>query len=269
MSEVSGVDLARVALRAAQSDARQRGNRPARKNDEKRPHRARRSGRDPLGLGDAINALVGERGWTAPTAGGGVFAEWEAIVTAVAPDLTGRTQAVQLNVDTGQLDVVPKTAAEGTMLRWTAPKLIARINQSVPGSKVRTLHVLPPSTRAAAHTERAATVAPAPAPAPETPVRTRETASNGYRLTLAAHQTSRHNEETEIDARIRAAAERQTQALLRKREPEAVHVEAYGEQRHEQRQPPPDRLDASIRAALAYKHRHSSRSSGQPLSRKP
>lgn len=71
--EPSGVDLARVALRAAKEQARARGAAAQQKKQARRGglrSGARADGRDPLPLGAAINRLITERGWEAPSGGG-------------------------------------------------------------------------------------------------------------------------------------------------------------------------------------------------------
>ncbi|MFF0117141.1 hypothetical protein [Streptomyces prasinus] len=61
--EVSGVDLARVAPRAAMEAARKNGGGQKTERQQPRPVRTvRRDGREPMGLGAAIGALVTERG---------------------------------------------------------------------------------------------------------------------------------------------------------------------------------------------------------------
>ncbi len=56
--EVSGVDLARVALRAAMEAARENGGGRTAKSKPRMVRTARRDGREPMGLGAAIGALV-------------------------------------------------------------------------------------------------------------------------------------------------------------------------------------------------------------------
>ncbi|MGW4275615.1 DUF721 domain-containing protein, partial [Streptomyces seoulensis] len=72
--EPSGVDLARVALRAAKEAARARGDAAQQRKQARRGglrSGARADGRDPLALGAAINRLITERGWETPAAVGG------------------------------------------------------------------------------------------------------------------------------------------------------------------------------------------------------
>ncbi|WP_329272138.1 DciA family protein [Streptomyces pseudovenezuelae] len=105
--QLSGVDLARVALRAAKVAAQKdRGGRRA--QPKPRTTRVvRRDGREPMGLGAAIGALITERAWALPAAGASLRARWEAI----APELAGHVAAVSYDADSGQLAVCPESAA--------------------------------------------------------------------------------------------------------------------------------------------------------------
>ncbi|MFH9296733.1 hypothetical protein [Streptomyces sp. NPDC017520] len=105
--EVSGVDLARQALLAAREAARKNG--ATRQKPKRRTTTVvRRDGREPLGLGSAIGVMMTERGMAAPAAGGNVLADFDTILTAVAPELAGRVTAVAFDSDTGRLDVAPR-----------------------------------------------------------------------------------------------------------------------------------------------------------------
>ncbi|MFI8426042.1 DUF721 domain-containing protein [Streptomyces sp. NPDC085479] len=187
--ELSGVDLARQALLAAREAAKKKGAQTT-KPKRRTGTAVRRDGREPLGLGAAISMMMTERGLVAPAAGGSVLAQWETILAAAAPELTGHVQAVKLDADTGRLDVVPDAPAYATKTRWCASKLIEAANRAASGVNVRAVNVLAPSTRAAATTTSpAAADDPAPQPiAPAGPVKTRENASAGYRRALAAHR---------------------------------------------------------------------------------
>lgn len=83
-AEPSGVDLARVALRAAKEQARARGDAAQQKRRARRGgglrSGARADGRDPMAFGSAINRLITERGWETPAAVGGVMGRWPQIV---------------------------------------------------------------------------------------------------------------------------------------------------------------------------------------------
>ncbi|MGW5003117.1 DciA family protein [Streptomyces hydrogenans] len=152
-----------------------------------------RNGREPLGLGAAIGMMMTERGLVAPVAGGGGLAQWEAILAAAAPELAGHVTAVKFDADTGRLEVAPDAPAYGTKVRWIAPKLIAAVNEKAPGASVRSLHVLPP-TAAPPRTPSAEAAGTSPSSeyrtTPAGPVKTRETASTGYRLALEAHRAA-------------------------------------------------------------------------------
>ncbi|MFD9575716.1 DUF721 domain-containing protein [Streptomyces sp. NPDC059982] len=193
-SELSGVDLARQALIAAREAARKNGG--TRKDKPKRHtgQSVRRDGRDPRGLGATISMMMTERGLAAPAAGGSVLARFDDIVAEAAPELAGRVCAVAFDVDTGRLDVVPDAPAYGAKLRWTAPRLVAAVNEKVPGADVRSMHVRPPADGVTKLSPSAAAAAdpavPEPSAAAAGPVKTRETASAGYRRAFAAHQAA-------------------------------------------------------------------------------
>ncbi|MEV4443505.1 hypothetical protein AB0K09_31845 [Streptomyces sp. NPDC049577] len=69
--EMSGVDLARVALRAAREAARKNGGGRKTKQRPRPARMARRDGREPTGLAATIDALVTERAWELPAFKGG------------------------------------------------------------------------------------------------------------------------------------------------------------------------------------------------------
>ncbi|MER5494558.1 hypothetical protein [Streptomyces sp. NPDC002490] len=75
--------------------------------------------------------MTTERGMVSPAADGTVLA-------SAVPVLAGRIQATAFDANTDRPDVVPSTRAIGTKLRWSAPKLIAAANETVPKTNVRT-----------------------------------------------------------------------------------------------------------------------------------
>ncbi|WP_405676346.1 DUF721 domain-containing protein [Streptomyces sp. NBC_00868] len=126
------------------------------------------------------------------------------------PELAGRVQAVKFDADTGRLDVIPDAPAVGTKLRWSAPKLIATVNETVATVDVRALQVLAPAPMKAGPTTVAA-AAPAPQPtAPAAPVE-RPTPPDGYRLAIEAHRQAART--SRVDPHIAEAVERQTAAM--------------------------------------------------------
>ncbi|MFE6460030.1 DUF721 domain-containing protein [Streptomyces cinereoruber] len=181
--ELSGIDLARQTLLAAREAAKKNGAQT--KKPKRRTGTAvQRDGREPLGLGAAINMMMTERGLVAPAAGGSVLAQRESALATAAPELAGHVKAVKFDADTGRRDVAPDAPAYATKVRWIGPKLIAAANEQVPGANVRALHVLPPApVKTGPATAAADPIPPAPAaPAP------RPVPSAGYRRALEAHR---------------------------------------------------------------------------------
>ncbi|MEW2134637.1 DUF721 domain-containing protein [Streptomyces sp. NPDC005435] len=209
MTELSGVDLARQALAAAREAAKKNGAAQTKKAKRRTGTVVRCDGREPLGLGAAIGMMMTERGMVAPAAGGSVLARFDTILAAAVPELTGRAQAVKFDADTGRLDVVPDAPAVGTKLRWSAPKLIAAANETVPKANVRALHVLAPAPIKAGPTTVAADPASQPT-APTAPVEPR-TPPDGYRRAIEAHRQAART--SRVDPAIAEAVERQTAAM--------------------------------------------------------
>jgi hypothetical protein len=89
--------------------------------------------------------------------------------------------------------------------------------------------------------------------APEAPVRTRETASPGYRRTLEAHQSAKADGEP-TNPYVVDAIERQDRVLadLRNREPETAFTDAVAELER-LTAPTVDRAEQIRRAAIARK----------------
>ncbi|WP_246341569.1 DUF721 domain-containing protein [Streptomyces physcomitrii] len=152
IGEPSGVDLARVALRAAKEQARARGDAARQKKQARRGglrSGARADGRDPLPLGAAINRLITERGWETPAAVGGVMGRWPQIV---GPDLARHCVPVSYQDDAGDpaadrvLTVRCDSTAWATQLRLLAPQLVARLNEDLGHGTVRLIKVQGPGT---------------------------------------------------------------------------------------------------------------------------
>ncbi|MEU6069567.1 MULTISPECIES: DUF721 domain-containing protein [Streptomyces] len=139
--EPSGVDLARVALRAAKEQARARG---AAAQERKQARRgglrsgARADGRDPMALGAAINRLINERGWEAPAAVGGVMGRWPQIV---GEDLAKHCVPQRYDEDERVLSVQCDSTAWATQLRLLAPALVARLNEDLGHGTVKMIKV--------------------------------------------------------------------------------------------------------------------------------
>ncbi|MFF7239489.1 DciA family protein [Streptomyces collinus] len=140
--EPSGVDLARVALRAAKEQARARGDAARQKKQARRGgglrSGARADGRDPMALGSAINRLLSERGWEAPAAVGGVMGRWPQIV---GEDLAKHCVPQRYDEDERVLSVSCDSTAWATQLRLLAPTLVARLNEDLGHGTVRVIKV--------------------------------------------------------------------------------------------------------------------------------
>ncbi|MDW4918512.1 DUF721 domain-containing protein [Streptomyces californicus] len=163
-----------------------------------------------------------ERGMAAPAAGGNVLADFDAILTAAAPELAGRVTAVAFDAQSGRLDVVPDLPAVGTHLRWSAPKLIAAAKEKVRGANIRALHVLAPAPVKAAPATAAAEPS-SPSTAPAASMR-RTDPPEGYREAIAAHRAT-WTRQQHTNPEIRAAAERQLRGRLR--EPEEHFTDGH------------------------------------------
>ncbi|MEV7782724.1 DciA family protein [Kitasatospora sp. NPDC088351] len=213
-TSTSGVDLARVALKAAREAARTRGaDAPGGRSSTTRPTRrttVRTGGREPIGLGAALAGLVAERAWDTPTTGGGILDQW----AEIAPELVGKVQPVHFDARTGRLDLQPASPAYATQLRLLGRQLVARINGKVGRTIVRDLRVLAPRAIAAGPDQR--TEHHQAVEQPEAPARTRnDVTSPGFHRALAEIQRAA----PVIDPAIAAAIGRQEQAILNHREP--------------------------------------------------
>lgn len=240
--ELSGVDLARVALHQALQDAKKRGHSEARA--PRRSHRrVQRNGREPNGFAAVLAGLMADRAWELPAAGGTVLDRWPDIAAAVAPRLPDHVQAVAFHPQTGQLDLRPDSPAYGTQLRLIGARIVAAANETTGASAVRSIQVLPVGA-APTPTVKPAPEAPAAPRGPEAPVTTRETASPGFHQALAAHQAVAPAQR--LDPGIVDAVERQTRAmreLSRRAFPETAVV--------------PDDAPAPIEATRAQRRRSS------------
>ncbi|MFE9608198.1 DUF721 domain-containing protein [Streptomyces sp. NPDC006012] len=142
--EPSGVDLARVALRAAKEAARARGDAVRQKKQARRGglrSGARADGRDPMALGAAINRLITERGWEAPAAVGGVMGRWPQIV---GDDLAKHCVPQRYDEEERALSVQCDSTAWATQLRLLAPALVARLNEDLGHGTVKLIKVFGP-----------------------------------------------------------------------------------------------------------------------------
>nr|WP_245834304.1 DciA family protein [Streptomyces aidingensis] len=143
---MTGVDLARVALRAAKERARERGAGARQAGVVRRGGRrpvVGGDGRDPLPLGAALERLTAERGWELPLAVGGVMGRW--------PEIVGATNAEHwrprhFDEESRTLTVLCDSTAWATQLRLLAPQVLARLNQDLGRDSVRLIRVTGPGS---------------------------------------------------------------------------------------------------------------------------
>jgi predicted nucleic acid-binding Zn ribbon protein len=145
--EPSGVDLARVALRAAKEQARARGamaqqRRQARWGGGLRSG-ARPGGRDPLPLGAAVERLSEERGWEMPLAVGGVLGRWPELV---GPEVAQHCAPTGYDEESRVLTVRCDSTAWATQLRLLTPQLLGRLNADLGRGTVRSIKVAGPAS---------------------------------------------------------------------------------------------------------------------------
>ncbi|MFH8873124.1 DciA family protein [Streptomyces griseus] len=219
----TGADLARIALQTARAAAK---SAPQPKRTRTTTTRTQRSGgRDPLPFADTLARMVAERGWATPaaaaTTAGSVIDQWPAI----APELTGKVNAVRFNATTGTLHLRPATPAYRTQLTLHQKQVIAKVNAVVGPGTVRHLEILRPAVLTSPHHTPPApsdTRSPAPAAAPQPVAVSREPARQeapeGYREAIAAHRATWNTTRQHTRPEVQAAVERQLRERLR--EPE-------------------------------------------------
>ncbi|WP_330328270.1 DciA family protein [Streptomyces pseudovenezuelae] len=248
--QFSGADLARQALANARAGAK---NTPTPTMKKTRPtmrvHRGERT--DPQGLAGILGNLTAEQGWEAGIGGGSIIDRW----SELCPQYDGLVQAVHYDDARGRLDLRPSTHAYAAQLRILGGQLAKQINDKMGRPVVRTIRVLPvgsvqqPDAYTAVYAEAATAD-------PEARVKTRETASPGYRDTLAVvleHKPDR----PPVDPYVEEAMQRQEAALRAGRpvDPERAEADtpAAGLK--------PGSIEASLAAAIAYKR---SQAGGEP-----
>lgn len=148
---LSGVDLAREALRAAQAESaarvgkRPRGSGSASANLVRRKRRRRWSAsgsdeRDPQPLGRLAARIAAEHGWNERLAGGQVFARWAELVGS---DVAEHTRPIELR--DGELTVQADSTAWATQLRLLQRQLIAMIAKGIGHGVVKRMRIAGPS----------------------------------------------------------------------------------------------------------------------------
>lgn len=143
--EPTGIDLARVVLRAARQNARRSSPSAQKAPALRHGRRDRADGRDPVGLGAALARLIEDRAWDVPVQGGSVLEQWPSIA---GDDLAAHVRAVHFDPDTRTLDLRPDSPAYRTQIRLLAPRLLDRIGDLLGTDAVRRIRDLPPGADA-------------------------------------------------------------------------------------------------------------------------
>ncbi|MFH8483650.1 DciA family protein [Streptomyces sp. NPDC018055] len=208
----AGADLARQALAAYKATAPKQG---APKPRQRARRTDRGAGRDPVGLGGLLGHLNAEQGWELQLSAGSITDRW----AELCPELVGHVEPVAYDAERGRLDLRPATHAYAAHLRLLGGQIAKRINDQLGRQVIRTIRPLPvgPITATPART---AAATPASAPV-QGPVRTRDTACDGYKEALAA---IRRPERPTTNPLAAAAIQRQNQAMAR--EPEGAFTDA-------------------------------------------
>ncbi|WP_299036814.1 DUF721 domain-containing protein [uncultured Pseudokineococcus sp.] len=149
-------DAVRAALGRARAAARARGALPGaagsggRAAAEKRQRYerdrrgtsmsgARPDDRDPQTMGRSVDRLVGELGWSAPVAVGGVIGRWEQVVGSEVA-----AHATPERFDDGVLVVRADSTAWATQLRLLEPVIARRLDEELGAGVVTRLQVRGP-----------------------------------------------------------------------------------------------------------------------------
>ncbi len=132
MSERS--DAAARALRQAAG-----GGQPRAKAVKQAAPQRRRSGRDPLLIGDAVDDLLADRGWQAASTVATLTGQWAAIV---GTDLAAHVQPESFG--DGRLLLRAESTAWATQVRLLLPQLRAVIDEAVGTGVVADISVVGP-----------------------------------------------------------------------------------------------------------------------------
>lgn len=208
----SGPDLARQALTAYRATSK---TKPSSVPKPRTRRSVRGERREPAGLGNVLGNLTTELGWQTGVQGGGLLDRWPEL----CPQYVGRVEPAHFDPRAGRLDLRPASPAYATQLRLLGGQLCKQINDKLGESIVRSIRVLPVGAVATVPPSAPTPAAPAVVAA-SGPAKTRETASAGYRATLAAIR--RPEPRTPSAAVLKA---QQAQARDAAREPETAFAQ--------------------------------------------
>lgn len=145
------IDAAQAALNRMRRIAKSRGELriPRSRLGEKTAPKSKRQpfldakyggGRDPLGLGNVVNRLISERGWSSPLAVGSVMAQWDVLV---GPEIAAHCQPESFEATT--LHVRCDSTSWATQLRLLASSLLAKFDTELGRGVVTKIQVLGPA----------------------------------------------------------------------------------------------------------------------------
>lgn len=97
-------------------------------------------GRDPEGIGNAIDALTQELGWKAPLSQSEVLVGWEKIV---GPDIAAKTRP--LDITEATLTVQCESTAWATQLRLMHAEVLTKLAAQFPESNITAIRFLGPN----------------------------------------------------------------------------------------------------------------------------
>jgi len=129
-------DAANTALRRATSGGPRRAQGPSAKPRLSGP---RSDGRDPKLLGDAVEALLTDQGWSTANAVAGLMARWPQVVGADLAD-----HVVPESFTDGQLILRADSTAWATQVRLLLPQLRTEIDREVGRGLVADISVVGP-----------------------------------------------------------------------------------------------------------------------------
>ncbi|MFE6808620.1 DUF721 domain-containing protein [Streptomyces sp. NPDC057681] len=241
--QLAGADLARLALANARAAAKTAPARTSRTGPGRTMRRG--TGRDPITLACVITELGADLPLEAGAAGGNLIDQW----VSLCPQFADTVQLVAYDTDRGRLDLRPASHAYAAQLRLLGGQLAKQINDKLGRTVVRSIRVLPVGTV----TTRQPDIAP-PAASDVAPVKTRDTASDGFHRTLEAHLTAKP-EHQPVNSYLQAALARQDSgpAAPSRREAQTAFTDAVVETERVTT-PEPDPAEAIRRAAIARKH---------------
>ena len=136
VSEASAVYL---RLKALFTGTPSRGRRTARREDQPGVSKPFGSGRDPHGVGDVVDALAAQLGWTSPLAQSDLLDGWR--------ELAGEEiakHAIPDQIADGVLVVRCESTAWATQLRMMRSELLARIADRFPKAGIESIHIQGP-----------------------------------------------------------------------------------------------------------------------------